>query len=335
MIQEKFVLKKENLHAFLEALSKDMEVFVPCHNENGATTFLPYNGQEIYTAAQTFYSPKQALNKPSEKEFFFGKKSSSVEVERVKQNGGKMIFGIRPCDTHAVKAFDKLYLEYGEVDPFYREKRDSTLLAALVCTEPCSNGFCHSMGTQEPTGHDLLMVEKADSFYIEAASSKGEELIKKHRGLLNITKFQKPELNFECKKKLDTRNLKEILDKGFFSKVWEEEGKRDLNCTSCTQVCPSCYCFLTLDKFILNTENSERFREWDSCHLQRFTKVAGNHIFRKSRESRLRQFVMHKLSYFQKNNDMMLCIGCGRCISVCPVGIDLTEIAAKIRSEFE
>jgi sulfhydrogenase subunit beta (sulfur reductase) len=330
-MEQNFLLKKEKMHGFLAELSKEMRVFVPCKNENGASCFLPYAGQELFLEGQTLYAPTKALHPPLEKEFAFRKESFGVGVEHFLSRGRQLLFAVRPCDTHAIKAFDKLYLEYFTPDPFYRAIREHTIIVALQCRKACENGFCQSLGTDKPAGHDLLLAEKEKSFVVKAASEKGKELLQKYRRFFNRTSFKIPEAKFECKKALETRGLKEILDKNFFHPVWEREASRDLNCTACTQVCPSCYCFLTYDRFILDSENSERFREWDSCHLQRFTEVVGPHIFRKSRASRLRQFVMHKLSYFQENHDMMLCVGCGRCITVCPAGIDLTEIAAEIR----
>tara|TARA_Y100000310_G_scaffold341358_1_gene440250 strand:- start:57 stop:1058 length:1002 start_codon:yes stop_codon:yes gene_type:complete len=330
-MQENYLLKKSTVPELLGSLGKQTEVFVPCVNENNATDFLPYTGQELFLDSQTYYSPKKILSPPLEKEFAFRKKSSSFKISHFLDRGSKIIFGVRPCDTHAIDRFDKLYLEYFTEDPFYKSLRENTLVIALQCRSSCENGFCQSMGTDKPVGHDILLIEKEKSFFVEVVSEKGKKFVEEHRDFFNRTKFVKPEVKFECNKKLNTKGLKEILDNNFFHEKWKQEGEKCLSCTSCTQVCPSCYCFLTFDKFILNTENSERFREWDSCQLQRFTKVSGNHVFRQSRESRLRQFVMHKLSYFQENHDAPLCIGCGRCISVCPVNIDLTEIAKTIR----
>ena len=332
-MKQTFLLKKENLDSFLKAVGKEMEVFVPCLNENKESCFLPYSGQELFLSERTLYSIKKVISPPLEKEFVFRKKSSSFEVEHCLDKKKRMFFAVRSCDTHAIDALDRLYLEYFTEDPFYKAIRDDTLIIALQCSKACENGFCQSMGTDSPINHDLLIAEKEKSFFVEVVSEKGEALVKKYRKFFNQTKFARPKPSFKCEKKLNTKNLKEILDKNFFHEKWKQEAEKCLSCTSCTQVCPSCYCFLTFDKFLYNTENSERFREWDSCQLQRFTQVAGNHVFRKSRESRLRQFVMHKLSYFQENQDMMLCVGCGRCITVCPVGIDLTEIASTIRSD--
>lgn len=327
---QNFLLKKEMLHQFLAALSKDMTVFTPCLNENKESTFLPYEEQELYLDTQTQYPAKKILFPSLEKEFFFRKKSSSFEISAQTNKERILIFGIRPCDTHAIKAFDRLYLDASPSDSLYKSFRENTMLVALQCGKQCDNGFCQSLGTDKPVGHDILLVEKEKSFFVEAASEKGRQLLGKYREFFNQTNFIKPAAQFKCNKTLETENLKETLDTNFLHEKWKKEGDKCLSCTACTQVCPSCYCFLCLDQFILNTENSERFRNWDSCQLQRFTRIAGDKIFRQSRESRLRQFVMHKLSYFQEKHGMMLCVGCGRCITVCPVNIDLTEIASTI-----
>jgi len=331
-MRQNFLLKKEKIHELLSAISKEMKVFVPCKNENNASCFQSYSGQELFLEKKTYFSVKKTLSPALEKEFFFRKKSSSVDIEHFLNKEQRMLFAVRACDTHAIKALDALYLDYFTEDPFYKALRENTLIVALQCSVPCSNGFCQSLGTDKPIGHDILLVEKENSFFVEPVSEKGKALVEKFREFFNTTSFAKPVPNFKCNKELNTSNLKEILDHNFSHPKWGTEAEKCLSCTLCTQICPSCYCFLTFDKFVLNSENSERFREWDSCQLQRFTGVAGNHFFRSSRTSRLRQFVMHKLSYFQENHEMMLCVGCGRCIDVCPVGIDLTEIASAIRS---
>ena len=332
-MQQNFLLKKENLSGFLSALSKEAEVFVPSLNENNASCFLPYKNQELFLSERTSFSPKKILSPALEKEFIFRKKSSSFEIEHLLDNKKRVFFGVRPCDTHAIKALDKLYLEYFTEDKWYKAIREDLTIIALQCSKSCENGFCQSMGTDNPTGHDLLLAEKEKSFFVEVASERGQQIVQKYRDFFNQTNFTKPEPGFKCSKKLKIDGLKEILDNNFFHEKWKTEAEKCLSCSSCTQVCPSCYCFLSLDKFVLNTGDSERFRAWDSCQLKRFTRVSHDFFFRESRESRLRQFVMHKLSYFQENHGLPLCVGCGRCITACPVGIDLTEIASAIRGD--
>ena len=332
-MQQKFLLKKEKLDAFLTALSKEAKVFVPALNENNASCFLPFKNQELFLTERTFFSPKKILSPPLEKEFIFRKKSSSFKIEHLLDSNKRVFFGVRSCDTHAIKALDKLYLEYFTEDKWYKAIREDLTIIALQCSKSCDNGFCKSMETDKPVGHDLLFAEKEKSFFVEVASERGQQIVQKYRDFFNQTNFTKPKPKLKFGKKLETFGLKEILDKNFFHKKWKQEGEKCLSCSSCTQVCPSCYCFLSFDKFILDSGDSERFRAWDSCQLKRFTKVSHNHIFRESREPRLRQFVMHKLSYFQENHKLPLCVGCGRCITVCPVGIDLTEIASTIKED--
>jgi ferredoxin len=141
----------------------------------------------------------------------------------------------------------------------------------------------------------------------------------------------KPSVSIKCKKSLETKNLAENIYKNFSHPIWAKEAERCLSCTSCTQSCPTCYCYTINDGFEFDTgTESARSRLADSCQLKRFTTVAGGHAFRESRAARLRQFVLHKLSYYKKNHGKQLCVGCGRCIAVCPAKIDITFIANTI-----
>ena len=206
-MQQNFLLKKENLPNFLRALGKDFNVFVPSINGNGASAFLPYDGQGLFLKGQTDYSFKKILHPPLEKEFSFRKKSSSFELSHHLERGRIALFGIRACDTNAIRAFDKLYLEYYAPDPFYKALRDHALLIAIECGKACPNGFCKSLGTDKPVGHDLLFIEKEKSFFVEAASDKGRQLLEKHRGFFNQTKFAKPmpKINLQTGKKVLSR----------------------------------------------------------------------------------------------------------------------------------
>lgn len=325
-----YVIDKEKVPLFLESLKSKFEVIVPGKNETGASSFQKLGKQELFLDGRTHFSPKGFFRPGKEKIFDFSKKKGSYEIKHIFDKTKRVLFGIRPCDTHALHTLDELFMRYFGDDQFYSSRRKNTVLMAMQCSKACKNGFCTSMGTSQAIGHDLLFIERGNQFFVIVETEAGEKLIDKK--FLKQTGDAAPSAKVECEKELDTGDLGKNLYKNFGHKVWGEEAERCLSCSSCTQVCPTCYCYITDDEFDFgsNTESS-RFRKLDSCQLKRFTRVAGNHVFRESRKARLRQFVLHKLSYYEENHGMQLCVGCGRCISACPVKIDLTYIANKIQ----
>lgn len=326
-----YVLEKSSLPKFLASLSKTFEVIVPAKNDTGIAAFQPYSGQEIFLGNERLSSPKKFFRPAKEKIFSFSGRGKA-EVKPVFDNKKRLIFGVRPCDTHALHVLDELFIRYYGEDQFYSNRRKNTLLIALQCNEACENGFCQSMGTSQAIGADLVFLERGQGFFVRPETKEGKELLDK--SLFRQTGDAEPSPKISCRVSLETGNLPENIYKGFESKVWEEEAERCLSCTSCTQVCPTCYCYLTDDEFEFGSGGeSSRFRFLDSCQLKRFTKVAGNHVFRESRKARLRQFVLHKLSYYFENHGTQLCVGCGRCISVCPTKISLVEIANRIQKQ--
>lgn len=325
-----YAIKKEALPEFLDSLKKGFEVIVPARNASGATCFQEYEGQELFLGARTDFSPKKYFRPHKEKIFSFRKKSSSYGVAEETDKTKRAIFGVRPCDTHALDALDVLFVKFFGEDQFYASLRKNTVIIALQCIEACENGFCTSLGTSRATGHDLLFVERGHDFFVRAETAKGRALIDKR--FFRHTPDAEPSVRIKCGKSLETKNIAENLYANFYHEIWAKESEKCLGCTNCTQACPSCYCYTTEDEFEFGSySESARFRVSDSCQLKRFTQVAGGHVFRESRAARLRQFVLHKLSYFRKNHGKQLCVGCGRCISVCPAKIDLTSIANKIQ----
>ena len=328
-----YVIKKDALPKFLEFLKKKFdEVIIPAKNETGATCFQQYKGQELFLEARTDFSAKEFFRPAKEKIFSFKKKSSSYEIKPEHDNAKKVLFGIRPCGTYALTALDELFIKFFGEDQFYSSRRKNTVIIALQCLKSCENGFCTSMGTSQAISYDLLFFERGHDFFVRAETEAGRNLL--DAKFFKHTSDAEPSQRIECKNELDTKSLAENLYASFNHSVWEEESKRCLSCSSCTQSCPTCYCYSTSDEFIFGSGNeSKRFRLLDSCQLQRFTKVAGNNVFRPSREGRLRQFVLHKLSYYKENHGMHLCVGCGRCITECPVKISLVDIANRIQKE--
>ena len=164
-------------------------------------------------------------------------------------------------------------------------------------------------------GYDLFFCDAGENFHIKVNSKKGEALVKN----LPISKFIP--LPIKTDKKLSTTDVKKFYD----NSIWEKEADKCLSCGACTSLCPTCMCFDISDNPNLDVTSGKRTAEWDSCQYKDFTKVAGGHVFREKRLSRVKHRIYHKLQYFKEKFGENMCTGCGRCIEGCPTKIDFVE----------
>jgi ferredoxin len=249
-------------------------------------------------------------------------------------------FGARPCEVAALKIQDDVYFTAG--DSLYTERRNRSFTVAVNCTEPAPTCFCDSLGTGPGVseGYDIALTEVIDGdrhiFLAEAGSAEGsdvlsrltdrealdEELVNAHRMVVRAADHMG--------RYLDTDGLKEVLQSNLENPYWDEIAKRCLSCTNCTLVCPTCFCSSIEDHLSLDGSEAERIRTWDSCFTLEFSYVNGGPV-RPSPGPRYRQWLTHKLASWQDQFGSIGCVGCGRCITWCPVGIDITKEAAVIR----
>ncbi len=254
-----------------------------------------------------------------------------------------IIFGVRPCDAKALTLTDKVFS--GDFkDPYYWKRRNSTVLIGLACNIPPSpNCFCLSVGgsPHSKEGLDILMTDLGDKYFVESLSEKGSTLINLAKPL-----FQQPKAadkkavektQAEAEKKItrqikDIKKIPSILKNMFDSPLWDEESLSCLRCGICTYLCPTCHCFDINDEVASSSPvKGKRVRTWDTCQFPDFTMHSSGHNPRPDRASRLRQRIFHKFQYFVERYQNYLCTGCGRCISKCPVGIDIIEVLDKVR----
>ena len=332
-------LAQEKVPAFLNALkSSEFKVFVPTENEKSASCFSEWTGNEMLLLhEQTFYSPKKVLLPHKERLFDFGKSGKEAEIDHLFSYQKKIVFGIRPCDLNAVLVNDSVFLHYGINDSFYEHNRKHVLFIALQCTKAGENCFCTSLGTNKAKGFDLLLTPMENGFFVEAGSMDGKKILRQFSAFFSKARQKKPNYKIVCPNKIPKKDWPALLDKHWNHAVWKKTAERCLSCASCTQICPTCFCFFVEDSFRdFSLQKSSRYRFLDSCFLLQFSRVAGSLTFRQARDARLKQFVNHKYNYFPKNHKVIGCVGCGRCITVCPTRISIAEIlntaaGAKIR----
>jgi sulfhydrogenase subunit beta (sulfur reductase) len=249
--------------------------------------------------------------------------------------------GVRPCDLAAIGVQDRVFTGNGFVDSTYQARRRDAFILAVNCTRPTGNCFCTSMGTgpQASSGFDLAVteVEEGDTmlYLVDAGTEIGEEILKSvdHRVAepheVEAGERAHAQAVKSITKSMATDRLPQRLVGSFDHQEWDDVARRCLSCANCTMVCPTCFCSTVEDVTDLDGASAERWRRWDSCFTMDFARVAGGN-FRPSAKSRYRQWLMHKLAYWHEQFGSSGCVGCGRCITWCPVGIDITEEARRL-----
>ena len=254
--------------------------------------------------------------------------------------------GVRACELRAIAIHDRVFLDGQYADEAYRMRRDHAFIVAVNCGQAGGTCFCVSMdaGPKAEAGYDLALTELVEEdrhiFVVEIGSAAGRGLIAKlpHRHATEAEIAAADRIVGRTKdqmgRSLDTDGLKELLQANPNHSRWDEVAERCLTCGNCTNVCPTCFCTTIDDATDLSGNTAERVRRWDSCFTLDFSYIHGGNV-RSSARSHYRQWMTHKLAHWVDQFGSSGCVGCGRCITWCPVGIDITEEAAAIRTSPE
>ncbi|PIQ25475.1 sulfite reductase subunit A [bacterium (Candidatus Blackallbacteria) CG17_big_fil_post_rev_8_21_14_2_50_48_46] len=245
------------------------------------------------------------------------------------------LIGARACEIAAIQIQDTVLAEGPYADNTYLARRKALLIVAVQCTAPAATCFCTSQNTGPgvTSGADLILTEVLQEgsphYLAQAGSPQGAEILEKlafEKACSEDLKAAEQALvqaEQRISRQLQGEIARQTLQNASHDPHWQTLGERCLSCSNCTMVCPTCFCTSLEDLTTLGGE-AERWRQWDSCFNLSFSYMGGGHI-RQSPASRYRQWLTHKLVHWQDQFDSSGCVGCGRCISWCPVGIDLTE----------
>lgn len=322
-----FELSEKNLSNFISFLIKKYEVVAPVKkNEIHVFDKIEKFSEIDLNFINTVFPPKKYFFPMPENFFDYADgKIKKVSYEKIH----RIIFGIRPCDVNAILNYNKVFLDEKFLDPYYKNKKENTLIFSLSCQKSGENCFCTSLRMDKLSdGFDLLFTKVDENYFIEVGSDKGFKLINKNKRIFKKTE-KKSTSRLNCNKKITEDEIKK-LETEFHSKVFEKYSEKCLSCCSCTMTCPTCTCFGLRDLINLDLISGCRCREWHSCQLKIFSRVAGEFVFREERYKRLKHRIYHQLNYFKKRYGRHLCVGCGRCISNCPTRIDMIEIIKKL-----
>ena len=248
--------------------------------------------------------------------------------------------GVRACELSAIAIQDRVFMTGEFRDPHYARRREPIFILAVQCTQSASTCFCVSMktGPRATGGFDLALTELPDTFVVEVGSEAGSEMLR-DTAWAPATAFDLGRATQACQRaeremqrQMRTDDLPGLLYDNLEHPRWDEVATRCLSCANCTQVCPTCFCVTVEDHSNLKATAAERTRVWDSCFALDFSHVHGGNI-RPTIRSRYRQWLTHKLASWVDQFGVSGCVGCGRCITWCPVGIDLTEEVQAIRDK--
>jgi sulfhydrogenase subunit beta (sulfur reductase) len=266
-----------------------------------------------------------------------------TEVESPQKSTPRYAFlGARSCELHAMGILDRVLLGGSHPDPADRARTEDVFVIAVQCAVAGGTCFCVSMGTGPVAerGFDLALTEVIDDsehyFHVEVGSERGEDLMNdvphepadaRRRDAADAVHARTAA---QMGREMDTTDIKGLLYRNLEHPRWEEVADRCLTCGNCTMVCPTCFCTTVEDVTDLQGEHVERQQRWDSCFTVDYSHIHGGAV-RGSARSRYRQWMTHKLATWYDQFGSSGCVGCGRCITWCPVGIDITEELRAIR----
>lgn len=303
---------------------------------------------DIFSFSNGPDSFKRFLQPPLREVFKFKKSKTSISISPLLIKEMPIAFlGIRACDLSALRLYDRIFLEGPVRDENYRDLRKDLIIIAVNCLYPCDNCFCSSMGTgpEVRSGFDILITELRDSFILEINTIIGEEIVKglPFEGINAKDADERLSRIEDCRKMINKsvpfNELPRIIYRNLEHPRWADIARRDLECGNCTQVCPTCFCNSAYDYVQISGISKKqadisgsRIRIWDSCFSRNFARVHGGN-FRPSRRARYRHWMSHKLAYTFEQFGITGCVGCGRCITWCPAGIDITHEVEALKGK--
>lgn len=338
-----YIVKESSLKDFFKALNEggQRRLLAPV-DVNGKLQMAEADPDKIsLDYINTHQSPKSAFFPQTEKMMAYHKDQEKPDPFVYKPVGldkvtPTVMFGLRPCDAKGLVVCDKVFQNNRFTDPYWKTKYESSIKIGLACAQPGPACFCTAVGGSPfgESGLDALAYVKDGGLALKTITEAGEAFIK----TLNL---ESADIAAELAEKKQAAEAKmpgpldqakvaagEILEI-YNQPHWKDTADRCLNCGTCTFVCPTCHCFDIQDE--QSEEGGVRMRNWDTCMSWLYTIHGTGHNPRPTKTERMRQRFMHKLKYIPMKQDGACgCIGCGRCVTLCPVNIDIREVAKQM-----
>jgi ferredoxin len=333
-LEKLYLIDLENMRNLINSLAKEKKLFAPVSNggPSGFSNVLSYDDARL-DLINVLKSPKFQLLPQTEEMFSYDMRSGRL-YEKPLTKSDTVFFGVRPCDASAINVLDSVIMSGKFEDPYYSSRRQSSLIISVACERFSPTCFCKDMGTGpvEGTGGDISLLRDSDKFYAKPTSPKGLGLIKLHPNLFREASstesnsyFRKRyEIESAMPSRLDVKHLAQKLKDAYEDQSWFKLSESCIGCALCSFFCPTCYCFDVLDCRI--GASCKRLRGWDSCLFRDFSKMAGGLDPRPTNDMRFRHRIFHKSLYVPETFGVSACVGCGRCVSLCPANIDVREV---------
>jgi len=351
-------IDKKKIDAWLDSLKEDYSVYLPVQDsENGRIDYMDYTafqeeksgkGFTINFSEKTRLSPKKAFFPSTEKLLDFEYKKDLTDPDNIKTDLSVseaekddmpiLLFGVKPCDATGLIRLDIFYGGNEKKDKYYLNRKKDSIVISMGCTAVFPDCFCTSVD-----GHpfdfenaDIGLVEAEKGYFIVKANEKGKELLVKSKKFIESrsgkaedeTMVKKIASDAEDKisqywKGIDKSEMADKMARSMSTDIWKDITAKCISCGACTYVCPTCFCFNIRDD--QKGLAGERYRCWDYCMNSYYTLEASGHNPRAEKDKRYRNKVNCKYNYNIKRSDNIFCVGCGRCIDVCPVAVDIRE----------
>ncbi len=327
-----FRISPQELQAWLDRLSTERVLITPC-SVDGTLLYRRVSSSRAiaWQPGRPALPVKEVFIPPTERLFTIHKNGREINLTETFSAEPVVVFGVRPCDAHGVRLLDAAFLGTAPADPYYARRRENTTLIGLACMEMTSSCFCTSMGgsPDDSTDMDIMLYRTDESYLVEFVTEKGKCLIPSDEwNTVNgdpQSSISNPQSAIPNPSAIPWQDV-------FKSTFWQSYSERCLSCRACSYVCPTCRCTIARDETIGQGEY-ERIRCWDACSGENYRRLAGGHQPRSGKDERLRNRIMCKFFYFPQLyglGELPACTGCGRCIDVCPVNVDITEALIEL-----
>ncbi|MBD3160724.1 MAG: Ni/Fe hydrogenase subunit beta [Candidatus Eisenbacteria bacterium] len=334
------VLSKMDVPGLVEALGETARLIGPRKKEHQFVFGQITKPEQLALEYPTTILPPSRQLFPNDEPLVRLRLDDVAASREIVEGEKTILLGVHPCDVQGINILDEVFSD-SPPDANYLTRRSQTIIIALECQAPCSPyNLCFDKGTYRlEWGYDLLMIDLGDRYFVFTRTGAGEELIGDLPFFRAATPADREALgraretqagSFKTRLAGPVNRLPNALKEAYDDLLWEAVGRRCLSCETCTNVCPTCYCFDVADEVELDLVNGTRCRQWDSCQSCTFAEVAGGENFRPRPSERQRHRLFKKEVYQYEKYGRSACVGCGRCSAQCVASIRLNEMYNQV-----
>jgi sulfhydrogenase subunit beta (sulfur reductase) len=334
----KKTIHKGDIDAFIAELLEDYTVFAPAKTADVVAFREITSPQEVvWDVLVTRLPPKEVLFPQTQTLFAYTNTGDELHLQSMEAvEGERILWGVRPCDVQAMLVQDAVLDAPDPRDVYYTNRREKTTVVAIGCNQPLSTCFCTMVGGGpfKKEGADVFLTDAGDVYVAEALTAKGKKLLQRSlfqrakKADLSAAQAAEERALAKLPAAMNRDLVKEHLDSMIDDPFWDRVQATCLGCGICTMLCPVCYCFDIVDEG--TAACGQRVRNWDTCQYCIYTLEGSGHNPRPGGRERVRQRLMHKFDYHLVNQNVLGCVGCGRCVQLCPVNIDIRQLLSEI-----